>query len=746
MSRALQVDGALDTYFSILRRQPTPPRRTQGHTESVWASAFFKDNRQVVTGSWDCTLRIWDVEKRTLQGAISCRISRWIASGGDKTIIWDVKSRQMVFELLKHTQEVNSDVETGAVLAIFPHDGPVWCVAFSSDGLKLASGSSGRSIQIWLINIAQCFLKFYAHNRIRSLVWSPDAQQLISAADDKTVRFWNSSNGAQIDQPCTGHTNSIYLLAISSDGSFIATASDDKTVRIWSTETHQQIGRPLEHPDPVYCVAISWDGGLLVSGDIQGKVWFRSTKDVLKRGTAEERIETDEEAQRLWQRSISCTDTQLCSHNDINNAKLAGDHSSSSKHPSEIDEASGSDDRFSLSEVQRSVNSMFIWYRQSALTIVYLSDVPPSAKSGALANSVWNTRGWTVQEFLAPCVILFYQNDLNNHSLNHKDSITIMQELEDSTGINAQALVAFRPGMTGAREKLQWASTRVTTLQEDIAYSLFGIFRVHLPVIYGETKQNALGRLIQEIIARSGDITALDWVGKSSEFNSCLPANISSYKTIPYTSPLREDEMQMSVSRLQNTVTVESASNLYTLLYNVNAPRFANSRLQLPCIVFPVTAVKRRHSQEQETCFTYDVKADGLQDLLITTQDKLTQFSRTIAARQLLLLIRPWNRHDLELPDLEDDVQSVDNWSEPESPSSDTLSGYPGEDEPVDSESHPRALRLIARLGQPFSAFLLAQQRGGEYKRIASDHSVIAQVKDLASVDDMMDIRTLEIL
>ncbi|KAG2357191.1 hypothetical protein BDR07DRAFT_1531211 [Suillus spraguei] len=67
--------------------------------------------------------------------------------------------------------------------------------------------------------------------------------------------------------------------------------------------------------------------------------------------------------------------------------------------------------------------------------------------------------------------------------------------------------------MRHARKKFQWVSARVTTWQEDVAYSLFGIFGVKLPVIHGEKKQSALGRLLQEVIARSGDISALDWVG-----------------------------------------------------------------------------------------------------------------------------------------------------------------------------------------------------------------------------------------
>jgi len=102
-------------------------------------------------------------------------------------------------------------------------------------------------------------------------------------------------------------------------------------------------------------------------------------------------------------------------------------------------------------EVQRSVKSMFVWYRHSALTIVYMSDVPPSSMSGALASSAWNTRGWTIQEFLASLVVLFYRADrslyLDDHSPNHKESVTIMQELEYSTGINARALIAFHPSV-----------------------------------------------------------------------------------------------------------------------------------------------------------------------------------------------------------------------------------------------------------------------------------------------------------
>ncbi|KAG2128510.1 uncharacterized protein EDB93DRAFT_1268284 [Suillus bovinus] len=369
-------------------------------------------------------------------------------------------------------------------------------------------------------------------------------------------------------------------------------------------------------------------------------------------------------------------------------------------------------------------------------------------------NSIaWNTRGWTVQEFIASKVILFYQNDWtlyqDDHTPNHKDSIAIMQELKEATGIDQPVVPTFRSSMHNAREKLHWASTRVTTRQEDIAYSLFGIFGVRLPVDYGEKQDKALGRLLQEIVARSGDITGLDWVGKSSEFNSCLPASITSYEAPPCRlPPLPEDEIQSSVSSLRKTVTADFASNLYTLLRNTSASRFAAQRLHLPCIAFNVSEVRRVYSPAPENHFTYEVKADGLCDLLVTTAETIVQFWPARPTEQNFVLELP---DFVEPPgfmdpsDYGDDTENEEDYcTPPSSPLDDSSGGCPAKQEVFDLES--RALRLLVRLGQPFSAFLLAQQRSGEYKRIATDRDIIGQVNDVVSVGDLMDIRTIEIL
>jgi hypothetical protein len=108
-------------------------------------------------------------------------------------------------------------------------------------------------------------------------------------------------------------------------------------------------------------------------------------------------------------------------------------------------------------------------------------------------------------------------------------------------------------------------------------------------------------------------------------------------------------------------MAVDLVLKLYTLLDNLNAPRFANCRLHLPCIVFPVSEVIPSSIEDTETYSTYKVKADGLHDLKIATQCKLPYWSRKTSTRQPLLLVRPWDRHLLELPDYIDTTESVDD-------------------------------------------------------------------------------------
>ncbi|KAI5995507.1 hypothetical protein EDD15DRAFT_601439 [Pisolithus albus] len=181
----------------------------------------------------------------------------------------------------------------------------------------------------------------------------------------------------------------------------------------------------------------------------------------------------------------------------------------------------------SSAELEEAITSMFRWYRESALTIVYFSDISGFSRED-LIRSKWFRRGWTLQELLAPRVMRFYDQTwtpcVRGPEYNHKLVPEWLDALQRATGISPMALQEFTPGTDNPREKLRWASPRVTTRTEDLAYCLFGIFDVTLQPQYGEGEK-AFGRLLVELIRVTQDTGLLDWIGKRSERCTILPAN-----------------------------------------------------------------------------------------------------------------------------------------------------------------------------------------------------------------------------
>ncbi|KIK22494.1 hypothetical protein PISMIDRAFT_71735, partial [Pisolithus microcarpus 441] len=129
----------------------------------------------------------------------------------------------------------------------------------------------------------------------------------------------------------------------------------------------------------------------------------------------------------------------------------------------------------------------------------------------------WMTRAWTLQELLAPKVMFFYDSKWKSYlsldtTANYKESLEIMQELADAIKIPHGTIVIFSPDNLGVRDKLRLASTRHATVKEDVAYSLIGIFKSDIRPHYGEGS-DALGHLLEEIVARFGEVTVLAWSG-----------------------------------------------------------------------------------------------------------------------------------------------------------------------------------------------------------------------------------------
>jgi hypothetical protein len=154
-------------------------------------------------------------------------------------------------------------------------------------------------------------------------------------------------------------------------------------------------------------------------------------------------------------------------------------------------------DQSSSAELSQAINSMFRWYRKATKCYVYLSDIPIAKypKESPLSASRWFTRGWTLQELLAPTSVEFFSRE--GTRLGDKKSLEL--DIQKITRIPVQALRGEPLSQLGIDKRLSWIANRETTIEEDMVYSVLGLFNVHIPLIYGEGVTNALRRLGEEI-------------------------------------------------------------------------------------------------------------------------------------------------------------------------------------------------------------------------------------------------------
>ncbi|KAI1792351.1 heterokaryon incompatibility protein-domain-containing protein [Ganoderma leucocontextum] len=174
-------------------------------------------------------------------------------------------------------------------------------------------------------------------------------------------------------------------------------------------------------------------------------------------------------------------------------------------------------DKTSSTELSEAINSMFRWYAQAEVCYAYLVDVPSSsqlaARTSPFRKSRWHTRGWTLQELIAPAIVVFVSGDWQ--VLGTKANLAGL--LQDVTGIDQKVLTRdVRLSSCSISVRMCWASQRNTTRVEDEAYCLMGLFGVSMPTIYGEGRRAFL-RLQYEIMSHSSDISLFAW------FTTALP-------------------------------------------------------------------------------------------------------------------------------------------------------------------------------------------------------------------------------
>lgn len=166
---------------------------------------------------------------------------------------------------------------------------------------------------------------------------------------------------------------------------------------------------------------------------------------------------------------------------------------------------------------------MFQWYAEASVCYAFLVDIEPNSQPDWASDpkrklpferSKWWTRGWCLQELIAPRNVEFLASDWSD--LGTKFSLR--QLITDITGIRLQVLMGASLALCCAAEKMSWASIRETTRPEDVAYCLLGLFGVNMPLLYGEGSTKAFLRLQKEILAQEPDYSLLAWSGPCTQW------------------------------------------------------------------------------------------------------------------------------------------------------------------------------------------------------------------------------------
>lgn len=174
-------------------------------------------------------------------------------------------------------------------------------------------------------------------------------------------------------------------------------------------------------------------------------------------------------------------------------------------------------DKTSSAELSEAINSMYRWYENATVCYAHIEDCPeinPDLESHpdawTLQNTRWATRGWTLQELIAPKVVLFYTKEWK--FLGQKRDPSVCEALVRTTGIEAGVLLGqITVAEVSVANRLKWAAKRRTTRPEDLAYCLMGLFEVNMPLLYGEGRVRAFIRLQEQILKITDDQSIFAW-------------------------------------------------------------------------------------------------------------------------------------------------------------------------------------------------------------------------------------------
>lgn len=218
-------------------------------------------------------------------------------------------------------------------------------------------------------------------------------------------------------------------------------------------------------------------------------------------------------------------------------------------------------DKRSSAELSEAINSMYRWYRDAEVCFTYFVDVDPVPIGEetygfidhiqSFKKSRWFSRGWTLQEFIAPRKRVFFAKDwsLIHFAVDEDGKDSSNELLASITGVSPDVFHHRQPlSKLCVAERMSWASLRETTREEDMAYCLMGILNVNMPILYGEGLRKAFRRLQEEIMKSSFDYSLFAWRShyETSGLLAHSPADFADMPKLGFWSPEMLSPFQMT--------------------------------------------------------------------------------------------------------------------------------------------------------------------------------------------------------
>ena len=257
---ALSPDGKTLFTTDMKLRDSASGSVTRNLPDDSWALqvTFSPDGKQVLSGHFDNTARLWEVGTGKLLRVYTGHSDfvsdvafspdgKWVLTGS-----WDKTARLW-------------ETATGQEIQTFSgHTGMICAVNFSRDGGQILTASNDQTVRLWDISTGQT-VRIFRMGDISAMALSPDGREILTGSWDSTLRLWDADTGQELRQ-FRGHKGSVQSVTFSSDGRLVLTASEDQTARLWDAATGELLQVFSGHTDGVGSAVFAPDGQSIYTG------------------------------------------------------------------------------------------------------------------------------------------------------------------------------------------------------------------------------------------------------------------------------------------------------------------------------------------------------------------------------------------------------------------------------------------------------------------------------------------------